>query len=281
MKSSRILILCLLIFSYSPLSAAYSTYARAQATAGSRGTFDYITHPLLGSPFDYEEEFKSNTGSYAYASVIFPKLDVTILGQTQAFGTASASPGVIKAQASAGSLGSFVTGSADAGFTDTFTIKGPFTSNKKDVTLRYQVTGGRGGFSSASGGLSLFGGTNQVIEFGDSALTPNYFYCTVPGNYDYCSGSVTLSLPTNQPISFTAWLGVSAIASFVYPSSSADYGNTGKVFLSLSDPSYQLVTGSGFIYSPVPAPASFWLFGSGLLMMLTRLGIRKSNKRLG
>lgn len=279
MKSCRILFLYLLIFGYSPLSAAYTTYARAQATAGNKGIFDYIDRPLLGSPFDYKEEFKTNTGSYAYASVIFPKVDVTVLGQTQAFGTASASPGVIKAQASAGSLGPSVTGSADAGFTDTFTITGPSTSNKKDVTLRYQVTGGRGGNSSASGGLSiLFGGINQVIDFGDSASSPNYFYCTVPGNYDFCSGSVTLSLPTKTAISFSAWLGVSARASSFNPSSSADYGNTGKVFLSLSDPSYQLVTDSGFIYSPVPAPASFWLFGSGLLMMLTRLGIRKSNE---
>lgn len=276
MKFYRILFLYLLIFGYSPLSMAYTTYARAQSTAGNRGTFDYIDRPLLGSPFDYEEEFKTDSGSYAYASVIFPKIDPTILDQTQALGTASAGAGVIKAQASAGSLGPLVTGSADAGFTDTFTIKGQFIPNKKvDVTLTYQVTGGRGGKADAAGGVSIFNSQNRVIEFGDSALTPSFYSCSAPGNFGPCSGSVTLSVPTHTAISFSAWLGVSARASFDFPSASADYGNTGKIFLSLSDPNYQLVTNSGFSYSPVPLPASFWLFSSGLLVLLTRLGIRK------
>lgn len=134
MEFYRILFLFLLIFGYSPLSNAsttYETYARAQTTAGNRGTLDYIDRPLPGSPFDYKEEFKTNSGSYGYASVIFPKVVLTILDQTQALGTASASPGVIKAQVSAGSLGPLVTGSADPGFTDTFTIKGTFTLIKK------------------------------------------------------------------------------------------------------------------------------------------------------
>lgn len=138
--------------------------------------------------------------------------------------------------------------------------------------LTYQVTGGRGGNSDAAGGLSVFG--NQVIEFGDSVLTPSFFSCSAPGKFGPCSGSVTLSVPTHTAISFSAWLGVSARASSFFSSSSADYGNTGKIFLSLADSSYSLVTNSGFAYSPVPLPASVWLFGSALLGWLARFGIK-------
>lgn len=264
------LFLCLSIVCYSTLSNAYTTFARAEASDGSLGIFGYTLNPFLGKPYDYNEQFETNKGSNAAASVIYPKVDFSNPAETQAFGIASATLGVIRAHASAGSLGPFVSGLADAGFTDSFTIRGIGAPNsRKNVIVTYHVTGGRGGNSDAFGGVAVSGAT--AIEFGDSRLTPSYFFCSATGSF--CSGSTTLSLPINVRLNFDAYLGVAARASgFVFPSSTADFGNTGRVFLSLDDPNFSLVTDSGFDYSPVPLPASVWLFCATLCASLARFG---------
>ena len=281
MKIYAPLLFCLSIIGYSTSSAAYTTYARAEAADGNLGIFGYTLNPFLGKPYDYDEQNQTNQGADAAASVIYPVVDFTNPARTQAFGIASATLGVIRAHASAGSLGPFVSGLADAGFSDSFTIRGIGAPNsKKNVIVNYHVTGGRGGNSDAAGGVAVGGG--QAIEFGDSRLTPSYYYCSATASF--CTGSVTMSLPINTQINFNAWLGVAARAGGVFTSSTADFGNTGRVFLSLEDPSFSLVTGSGFDYSPVPLPASLWLFSAALCAPLVRLGKKKlvtsRNRRL-
>lgn len=283
MKLYRTLFLYFLIFSYSPLSAAYTTYAQAQALGRDTEFFQ------SGSKIDQN----TDANSFISDSFIYQTLDSSTPSgwarRLQALGTASASPGVLKTSASAGAFidapaGIFSTsGLAEAGFTDSFTIRGSGSGPWIDLTLHYQVSGGQGGKAFAEGGLFLnqggaFQDRDQFISFTETQNSPRNFNCLG----STCSGTLTLrQVSVGATYFIKAYLKVYASAVEqnnlgLGNSSSADYSNTGKIFLSLSDPNYQLVTNSGFNYSPVPLPAAFWLFGSGLLVMLTRLGIRKT-----
>lgn len=280
MKFYRILFLYLLIFGYSPMSAAYTTYAQAQALGLDSQFFQ------AGSKIDQNTDANSFTSD----SFIYQTLDSSTPSgwsrRLQALGTASAGPGVLKASASAGAFidapaGIFSTsGLAEAGFTDSFTIRGAGTGPFTDLTVHYQVSGGLGGKAFAEGGLflnqgGLFLDRDQFISFTEAPNELRNFNCLG----STCSGTLTLhQVAVDSTFFIKAYLKVYAAAfekNNLGNSSSADYSNTGRIFLSLSDPNYQLVTNSGFNYSPVPLPASFWLFGSGLLVMLTRLGIKK------
>jgi hypothetical protein len=278
MKFYRILFLYLLIFAYSPLSNAYTTYARAQALGSDNQFFQ------SGSKIDQNIDANSSTSD----SFIYQTLDSsTPFGwsrRLQALGTASAGPGILKANASAGAFAVSpvysTSGLAEAGFTDSFTIRGSGSGPFVDLTLHYQVSGGLGGKASAEGGLflnqgGLFLDRDQFISFSEAANSPRNFSCLA----STCSGTLTLRQVTIDTTYFIkAYLKVYAAAiekNNLGNSSSADYSNTGKIFLSVADPGYQLVTNSGFNYSPVPLPASLWLFGSVLLGWLARYGIKQ------
>lgn len=282
MKFYCILSLYVLTFGYSPLSAAYTTYARAQALGGDSQFFQ------AASKIDQN----TDANSFISDSFIYQTLDSSTPSgwsrRLQALGTASADPGVLKASASAGAFidapsGIYSTsGLAEAGFTDSFTIRGSGSGPWIDLTLHYQVSGGLGGKAFAEGGLFLnqggaFQDRDQFIGFTEAQNNPRNFNCLG----STCLGTLTLrQMAVDTTYFIKAYLKVYASAFEknnlgLGNSSSADYSNTGKIFLSLSDPNYQLVTNSGFNYSPVPLPASFWLFGSGLLVMLTRLSNRR------
>lgn len=283
MKLYLSLFLYFLIFSYSPLSAAYTTYAQAQALGRDTEFFQ------SGSKIDQNTDANSFTSDSFIYQVFGPSPTSQWTRRLQALGTASASPGVLKTSASAGAFidapsGIFSSsGLAEAGFTDSFTIRGSGSRPWIDLTLHYHVSGGLGGEAFAEGGLFLNQGgafldRDQFISFTETQNSPRYFNCLG----STCSGTLTLpQMYVGTTYFIKAYLKVHASAVEENNlgfgnSSSADYSNTGKIFLSLSDPNYQLVTNSGFNYAPVPSPASFWLFGSGLLVMLTRLGIRKA-----
>lgn len=281
MNRYRMLFLYLLIFGYSPLSAAYTTYAQAQALGRDTEFFQ------SGSKIDQKIDANSFTADSFIYQVFGPSTTSQWTRRLQALGTASASPGVLKTSASAGAFidapaGIFSTsGLAEAGFTDSFTIRG--SGPRTDLKVDYQVSGGLGGDAFAEGGLffnqgGLFLDRDQFISFTEAPNGPRNFNC----RGETCSGTLTLpQLAVGTTFFIKAYLKVYASAVEqnnlgLGNSSSADYSNTGKIFLSLADPNYQLVTNSGFNYSPVPLPASFWLFGSSLLAWSTRLGTRKS-----
>lgn len=81
----------------------------------------------------------------------------------------------------------------------------------------------------------------------------------------------TFSVPVNTLISLTAILEVGASATGYFKptlsESYADFGSTGLVYLGIADRRYQLVTGSGFSYAPVPLPGVFLTFATGLAVM--------------
>jgi hypothetical protein len=282
MKFYRVLFLYLLIFSYSSLSAAYTTYAKAQALGVDSQFFQ------AGSKIDQNTDANSTISD----SFIYQSLDSSTPSgwsrRLQALGTAYAGPGVLKASASAGAFAISplysTSGLAEAGFTDSFTIRGSGSGPFIDLTLHYQVSGGLGGKAFAEGGLflnrgGLFLDREQFISFSEAENSPRNFNCLG----STCSGTLTLRQVTVDTTYFIkAYLKVYAAAfekNNLGNSSSADYSNTGRIFLSLSDPNYQLVTNSGFNYSPVPLPASIWLFGSALLGLVTRFGITKNTSR--
>jgi hypothetical protein len=273
MTLNHLSILLLAICAYPQFANAYSTSVTTAAGAGWSGG--------LGGIGDSDQEGKIDTSSQASTSVVFQQIDQNSPSgysyQYQALATGSASPGVLKAYASAGAAVGPANANANATsiFDDSFSIVGPGGGlTTVQVTLNYLISGGLNGLSAASGFVSVNG--VKTVEFDENWYTPRRYFCGGTA----CSGSLTLDLPVNRSISLLGYLTVGATATgdFFNPvrSSVANFSNTGLVFLSIADPNYQLVTNSGFNYSPVPLPAAFWLFGSSLLVMLTRLGIRKT-----
>ncbi len=273
MTLSRMSILLLAVCAYPQLANAYSTSVNTVAGAGWSGG--------LGGIGDFDQEGKIDAPSHASTSVIFQQIDINNPSgysyQYQALATGSAAPGILKAYAGAGAA----VGPANANasttsiFDDSFSIVGPAGALRTvQVTLNYQISGGLNGLSAASGFVSVNG--LKAVEFDQNWYTPRRYFCL--GNA--CSGSLTLDLPVNRSIPLLGYLTVGATATgdFFNPmrSSIADFSNTGLVFLSIADPDYQLVTNSGFNYSPVPLPASLWLFAGGLLTLFRRVRTKNS-----
>lgn len=276
MTLNHMSILLLAICAYPQFANAYTTSVSTVAGAGWSGG--------LGGIGDFDQESKIDTPSQASTSVIFQQIDQnnpsSYSYQYQALATGSAAPGILKAYAGAGAAVGPANANASATsiFEDSFSIVGPgggLTTVK--VTLNYLISGGLNGLSAASGYVSVNG--FKTVEFDENWYTPRRYFCG--GNA--CSGSLTLDLPVNRSIPLLGYLTVGATATgdVFNPvrSSVADFSNTGLVFLSIADPNYQLVTNSGFNYSPVPLPASIWLFGSVFMVLLTRF-TRSNSSRL-
>ena len=260
--------------------AAYTTYATANAWGGAQsstcvtGSFD------PESPVDFRQDSAIDGESSTSASVINQQLDATrpsgLLFRRQSLATARADAGVLKVYAGAGffvdSASLFIAGVnalAGAGFADTFTLVGP-AGGQIDLDVEFAISGSLGGLASLTGDLSI--GGNTILNVHEDRLTPRRFFCVQSSSI--CSNSVTLSLPVNTPIALRGdiLVGAAALGFGNFRDASADFDNTGKVFLHLTDARYQLVTASGFNYAPapVPVPATLALFVSGLLGLYAR-----------
>ncbi|OQW78755.1 MAG: hypothetical protein BVN35_03620 [Proteobacteria bacterium ST_bin11] len=175
------------------------------------------------------------------------------------------SPGVLKASASASATpyaANLASGSSKVSFADDFKLVGPSGRNI-DLTLSYLVSGALAGTAAASGLVEL--STGDRISFTENGYTSRSFSCSRMAS---CGGVATFSVPVNTLISLLAILEVGASAtSYFKPTlteSAADFGSTGLVYLGITDSRYDLVTGSGFAYAPVPLPTAFWSFATSL-----------------
>jgi hypothetical protein len=132
-----------------------------------------------------------------------------------------------------------------------------------DLTLIYLVSGALSGTATASGAVQL--STDDRISFTENGYTPRSFSCSWIAS---CTGVAAFSVPVNTLISLDAFLEVGAGASSYFKptltDSSANFGSTGLVYLGITDSRYQLLSGSGFSYAPVPVPAAFLTFATGL-----------------
>lgn len=248
-------------------SQAFTTHAEADAANGFSCCNPSID--IAGG----EDVSHTNADSHANASLFQQEFDLTTpsgyLFRRQAIATSSASPGILKALASAGffvgrpGLGFLVVGSrAEADFTDSIRIPGP-SLGFTEVNMSFPVSGGFSGAATALGELVI--GNTKLVEFVEGLHNERSFTCAI--NIENCSGTFKVTLPFNTDIAIHAMLSVIASASTSPANldSIADYSHTAKVFLSAADPLYHIVSESGFDYSPVPVPGAFWLFTTGLL----------------
>ncbi|OAI09480.1 hypothetical protein A1353_04000 [Methylomonas methanica] len=250
------------ILAYMPAANAYTTSLTVIASANA----------AYGSQ-SYDEDSKvleNVNGPSSYAvDALYQIPDPNRPGNYSAVYRSSASgyvsPGVLKAEASASATaaaGNVASGSSKVTFADNFRLLGPSGRNI-DLTLTYLVSGRLSGTAAASGLVEL--GTGDRISFTENGYTPRSFSCSWMAA---CTGVATFSVPVNTLISLAAILEVGASASGYFKptltESSADFGSTGLVYLGISDSRYQLQSGSGFSYAPVPLPAAFWSFAAGL-----------------
>ncbi|MDO9162209.1 MAG: PEP-CTERM sorting domain-containing protein [Methylococcaceae bacterium] len=290
MKFYRVLFLYLLIFCYSPLSNAYTTFASAGAKVGGHSYPEPSPYTVL--PFtDGQTDSHTNAVSHAYASVYDQGFDANTESgysyRRQAIASADASPGILKAYASAGyfldgpnppnNLG--VVGVGNAEFTDTFSI---FSSKFfVDINIEYHLSGSLQGLAKVKGGLRISSYANTFnINASEAFASPLQFDCS--SNISSCTGKATISVPANWDISISGFLEVLAAANtdpntHKYGDALANFGNTARIFISPVDPRNRIVSSSGFNYSPVPLPASIWLFGSALMGLVTRFCITRKN----
>lgn len=260
-----------LLLSVLPLAsnAAYTTFARAETNLDQiRGNFVYP---------DFERE--SNTGASSYASANTTdqqQLELTPPYRRQAFGEASASAGVLKAVATASfftdgwETNSFIEANSLAIFDDILTIERP-GARQATVRFEYAVSGSLlGSFATASGQLVVDGLSGIFFENSTSLGAGAYTCGPNGGGASACFGVLELTLPTNTPISLHGRLSVFAGARGLSNegNSSAQYGNTGLVYLSSPDSEVQLFTQSGFSYlAPVPEAQTWRLLLAGLLTL--------------
>ncbi|MDX8128864.1 hypothetical protein QLH52_16320 [Methylomonas sp. OY6] len=250
------------VLAYAPTAAAYTTsltvIASANAAYGSQSydadskVLNNINSPSsyavdalyqvpnAGGPGSYVETYRSAAGGFV-------------------------TPGVMKASASASATAyaaNVASASSRVSFADNFKLVGPSGRNI-DLTLTYLVSGALSGTAAASGAVQL--STGDSISFTENGYTPRSFSCSWLVS---CTGVATFSVPVNTLISLDAFLEVGAGASSYFKptltQSSANFGNTGLVYLGIADSRYQLLSGSGFSYAPVPLPAAFWTFVAGL-----------------
>ncbi|CAD6880470.1 hypothetical protein [Methylomonas albis] len=262
MSSFPMLLTLSAVLAYAPTVGAYTTsltvIASANAAYGSSsydaeskvldnidGTSSYAVDalyqvPNAGGPGSYVETYRSSAGGFV-------------------------TPGVMKASASASATAyaaNVASASSKVSFADSFKLVGPSGRNI-DLTLTYLVSGALSGTAAASGTVQL--STGDRISFTENGYTPRSFSCSWLAS---CNGVATFSVPVNTLISLDAFLEVGAGAtSYFKPTltqSSANFGNTGLVYLGISDSRYQLQSGSGFSYAAVPLPAAFWTFATGL-----------------
>ncbi|MCQ8117537.1 hypothetical protein [Methylomonas rosea] len=262
------------ILAYLPAANAYTTsltvIASANAAYGSQ-SYDAESKRIdnIDSPSSYAVDalyqIPDSNGSGNYAVVY----------RSSASGFVS--PGVLKASASASATAfaaNVASGSSKVSFADNFRLVGPSGRNI-DLTLTYLVSGALSGTAAASGSVQL--STGDRISFTENGYTPRSFSCSWVAS---CNGAATFSVPVNTLISLDAILEVGAGASSYFKptptESSANFGNTGLVYLGITDSRYQLQSGSGFSYAPVPLPAAFWSFAAGL----SALGFSNLRKRV-
>ncbi|MDT4290905.1 PEP-CTERM sorting domain-containing protein [Methylomonas sp. MO1] len=271
-----------LLLCSSPTLHAYTTFASAGAKVGGHSYPDPSPYTVL--PFaDGQTDSHTNAVSHAYGSVYDQGFDANTESgysyRRQAIASADASPGILKAYASAGyfldgphpnNLG--VVGVANAEFTDTFSI---FSSKLfVDINIEYHLSGSLQGLAKVKGGLKISSYDDTFnINASEALASPLQFNCS--SNINSCTGKATVSVPANWDISISGFLEVLAAAntdeSHKYGDALANYGNTARIFISPVDTRQRIVSSSGFDYSPVPLPASVWLFGSGILGLLFRL----------
>ncbi len=252
-------------------NAAYTTFARAETSLDQIPGSGFV-------PNDLEEAANTGSSSFANATTIDQQLDSGrpsgVLYRRQSLGEASASAGVLKAVATAGffadgyQTGSFIDARSTASFSDVLTVFRP-GARQATVQVTYAVSGslfGSPNFVNASGQLDV--GNSPVINFTNStSLGAGAYTCSNGGAASPCFGIVELTLPTNTQISLRGSLSVFARASgqLNRGNSSAQYGNTGLVYLSSADPEVQLFTQSGYTYlAPVPEAHSWCLLLAGL-----------------
>ena len=264
-------LLFLLLASNVTTSQAFTTHAEADAANGIS-----CCNPLI-DVVGGENISHTNADSQANASQFQQEFDVTTpsgyLFRSNAIGSASASPGILKALASAGmfvgrqGVGFLTVGSrAEADFTDSFRVPGP--TGFTDINMSFPVSGGFSGASSAFGEFGV--GNSTLVQFIEGLHNERSFTCA--SHIANCSSTFQIRIPFNTSISFHAMLSVIASVS-TSPNnrdSLADYSHTARVFISAVDPQYHIISESGFDYSPVPVPAAFWLFGSGLFGLCLR-----------
>lgn len=283
-------IISALLLCSSPTLHAYTTSAQAGAKVGGHSYPEPSPYTILG---DGQTDSHTNAVSHAYASVYDQGFDANTESgysyRRQAIASADASPGILRAYASAGyfldgpnppnNLG--VVGVGNAEFTDTFSI---FSSKFfVDINIEYHLSGSMQGLAKVKGGfwISSYDDTFS-INASEAIASPLKFDCS--SNINSCTGKATVSVPANWDISISGFLEVLAAAnsdpnSQKYGDAIANYGNTARIFISPVDPRQRIVSSSGFDYSPVPLPASVWLFGSALLGLVTRFGITKNISR--
>ncbi|WP_152428996.1 PEP-CTERM sorting domain-containing protein [Methylomonas sp. MK1] len=271
-----------LLLCSSPTLHAYTTFASAGAKVGGHSYPDPSPYTVL--PFaDGQTDSHTNAVSHAYGSVYDQGFDANTESgysyRRQAIASADASPGILKAYASAGyfldgphpnNLG--VVGVGNAEFTDTFSI---FSSKLfVDINIEYHLSGSLQGLAKVKGGLKISSYDDTFnINASEALASPLQFNCS--SNINSCTGKATVSVPANWDISISGFLEVLAAAntdeSHKYGDALANYGNTARIFISPVDTRQRIVSSSGFDYSPIPLPASVWLFGSGILGLLFRL----------
>ncbi|MDT4290906.1 hypothetical protein RO575_15170 [Methylomonas sp. MO1] len=262
MNRFTILLPLFTVMAYVPAANAYTTsltvIASANAAYGSQ-SYDAdsnVVNSIDGPSADSVNAFYKvpNNGGPGSLSEIY---------RSSASGFVS--PGVLKASASASATAyaaNVASGSSKVSFADNFKLVGPSGRNI-DLTLTYLVSGALSGTAAASGTVQL--STGDRISFTENGYTPRSFSCSWMAS---CTGVATFSVPVNTLISLDAFLEVGAGASSYFKptltESSANFGNTGLVYLGIADRRYQLQSGSGFSYAPVPLPAAFWTFAAGL-----------------
>ncbi len=255
------------VLAYAPFAGAYSTSVTVLAGAnGAYGSQQYDT--------DFQKVENENSASTASALADYDVFNSSgvVTFQYHAAANGQASPGVLRADATAYAsayAANIANSQAIVKFYDTITLAGP-ANTYVDVTLSYLVSGGLLGDAGAKGGVSIFYGgaaaySMNAIEFSENSYTPRTYTCTyIPS----CAGVATFSLPTNIALTLGAYLDVGAGATGdrkpTDSTSIADFSHTGRVFLDIADDRYQLITNSGYNYSPVPLPASLWLFSGAL-----------------
>ena len=263
------LVFPVLLMSYAPVSDAYTTTTNTVAQAGyysnDAGVIDTDTSQQINGI--------AQTQSSAVNQGIEPIYHSPFSYSGSA--NASAAPGILKASAAAKVITGLLSakGEATARFDDSFRLVGP-TGGNIAVSLSYAISGSISGYAGASGWLSL--NNFYTINFSQLYYRANPdFSCS---GYASCTGTATYLIPVNTDISLSAFLSVGAgangdigVFNAFYKSGAANYGNTAKAFISVGDSRYQLVSNSGYGYSPVPLPASFWLLGSSLLIGWLRL----------
>ncbi len=250
------------VLAYVPAANAYTTSLTVIASANAA---------YGGQSYDADSKALNNVDSPSVDSVnAFYKVpnnggpgSLSEIYRSSASGFVS--PGVLKASASASATpyaANLASGSSKVSFADNFILAGP-SGRKIDLTLTYLVSGALSGTATASGAVQL--STGDRISFTENGYTPRSFSCSWIAS---CTGVATFSVPVNTLISLDAFLEVGAGASSYFKptltESYANFGSTGLVYLGISDSRYQLQSGSGFSYAPVPVPAAFLSFATGL-----------------